>query len=606
MIFFIVIVVLLLGAYFVWNKYNPANQKHAVYDVSDYSSSKNGSTINNSGETGTAGSDSKSADGAADTSNRVTRGFNSISAISERNGYVVRDAEPKQASPEQLRANREAENSSEYWAEVARREAAAAARADSHRGTVGIPATETGSLISYAQKEFNFEGVQNDLFAVNQLHPFGESEEEMEYQPEAPAGEWADGDKETSELKASSEQEVEKTPKNVAQVAKEKIETIKEKVFKKNDNNFNIEVTVEGVIKRNPFVLKNPISILAVSDEAEDIEQLKKLATDAGASIEFIENGIKCLEVVKGKVFDVILIPRYMPRMDGVQTIKNLNNMPMNRCYNAKVYAVISENFDEDENQLLKKGFTGILRRPFGRYTFQNMLIENSEEKNLPDDKDMINEIKAMAVQEDKLLKGGISFSAALDKFGGNLKNYRRAVCKFCKDYDKDSSELLKQLNIEDENGYMKYAREFRDKAAGLGAGYLADMFDDHVNIAKEDSLEIAAVNWRPLAQKWRDVCDCFEKWLGLYETGVLYEYPTNTNGIQLSKIDLKAMLYKATECMDAGNISSEARDILESAVDYDMPEEYRNMLYDILHNINMKKYQNVKTIMKKLIQTIS
>ena len=604
MTFFIVLVVVLLAAFFIKTKMSGKNTSHAVYDVNDipvYNSTRTGAK----GNTDAAGDPASAGNASANAGNSQSMSGNSINAISKRNGYVVRDAEPRQVSAEQLERNRQAENSSEYWAEVARREAAAAARAENHRGTVGIPATETGSLISYAQKEFNFDGVQNDLFAVNQLHPFGEDAENIVYQPEGPEGGWADGDvdgEETTDLaKKTSEEE---KHKNLTQTAKEKLENIKE-MFKKPDYNFDIEVTVEGVIKRKPFVLKNPVMILAACDDPEEKEQLRKLAESAGAVIDFTENGIKCLEVVKERIYDVIFIPRFMPRMDGVQTIKNLNNMPMNRCYNAKVYVVVPENFDEDEERLLRKGFKGIIRKPYGKYTFENILIENSDEKNLPDDKDMINEIKAMAVQEDKLLRGGISLTAALEKFGGNFKLYRRAICKFCRDYDKDSEELLKRLNAEDGNGYMSFAREYRDRATELGAGYLADMFDDHVNIAKEDSLEVAAVNWRSLAQKWRDVTDTFEKYLDAYETGVMYEYPQNTNGIPLSDKDLKAMLCKAMESIEAGNITSEARDILESAVDYDLAEPNRNAIFEILYNINNKKFQNVKMIMKKFIQSL-
>ena len=161
-------------------------------------------------------------------------------------------------------------------------------------------------------------------------------------------------------------------------------------------------------------------------------------------------------------------------------------------------------------------------------------------------------------------------------------------------------------FNEEDQNGYMNTARDLRDKVDGLGAAYLADMFDDHVNIAKEDSLEVAAMNWRNLVQKWREVTDSFEIWLGIHETGAKYEYPTGTNGILICDRDLKAMLYKALVSMDQGNITSEARDILETAADYDMSDEKRKMLYDILHNINQKKFQNVKSVTRKFVQTLS
>ena len=624
----IIITVIAVVVYVIYRKFNPKNVQHAVYDVNEipvYNSTRTGPVRNN--ENGDSGDKESGNDTASGSSGKSYSSFNN--ATLEINGFVVRDAEPKQVSAAQLLRNKEAENSSEYWAEVARREAAAAARADQTRGTVGIPATETGNLISYAQKEFNFEGVETDMFTGNQIHPF---EDTSSYKSDSPEGGWSDADSFAGtvvlpENHSMVEEENKKEPEtpvytmeertankaeDMAKKAKKKLGNLKDSiligVFKKNEVNFGVDVNTEGTIIRKPFVLKKPLSILAVSDNPDDIEKLRAMAESAGAKIDFVENGMKCLDTVKGSEYDILFIPRYMPRMDGIQTIKNLNNMPMNRCYNSKVYVIISEGFEENENEevLKAKGFTGVIRKPFGKYVFNNLLIKNSEESALPDDIELVKIIKAVAVQEEKLQIGGVLLSKGLETFGGNIKNYRRAACKFCRDFEKDSSALLRKLNEEDQNGYMNTARDLRDKVDGLGAAYLADMFDDHVNIAKEDSLEVAAMNWRNLVQKWREVTDSFEIWLGIHETGAKYEYPTGTNGILICDRDLKAMLYKALVSMDQGNITSEARDILETAADYDMSDEKRKMLYDILHNINQKKFQNVKSVTRKFVQTLS
>lgn len=672
----IIFVIGIVAAFVIKNKFSSANQTHAVYDVNEvpvYASTRTGavrrdqqdinsstasSTVSSGAASGTAQSSvaqpgsasasspntSSSTKSSSATSNGPSASSTASSASSEsqstweaahvkqqsapaggssfnqelfeKYGYVVRDAEPKPASAEQLAQNAQAENSSEYWREVARREAAAAARAENTRNTVGIPATETGSLISYAQKEFNFDGVENDIFGVNRPDSFGREEMNLSGTPDEDG--WSEADAATKTTVLSSRDEAapvyfapdteETSKKN--QSPREKLnsikETIMENVFKKGENKDYVDVTAEGVIRRDEFRLKNPISILAVTDDFNDITLLKDYAATAGANIEFVDNGIKCLDKVKISEYNVLLIPRYMPRMDGVQTLRNLENLTMNRCFNAKMYSVINEDHDETDDFLIQSGFDGIIRKPYGKYTFAKMLIENSAKADLPDDEDLVNEIMAMARQEDKLQKGGISFTAGMKKFGGNLKLYRRAALKFCKDYDEKSDKLMEVLEQSDVNTYMNMTRELRDEVSGLGAGYFADMLDDHVNMAKEDSLEIAESNWPNLVQKWFATVKTFRLWLGFPEFGPIKGMPFTSNGIKLSNKDLKAMLSRALSAIDAGNISSEAKEILDSASEYDINPDIRNTIFDMIRNIDMKNFQSIKSEAKKLIQSLN
>lgn len=549
---------------------------------------------------------------AAQTENTGYKSYNQ--QMFEKYGYVVRDAEPKPASAEQLQQNYQAENSSEYWAEVARREAAAAARADTTRNTVGIPATETGNLISYAQKEFNFDGVESDLFGNNGLDAFSREDMMLSSSPDADGWSDIDASTKTSELIGEATTGLVTPPGEGPDAKKEHSakavftsvkDTIKENVFKKGKTENYVDVTAEGVIRRDEFRLKKPFTILAVTDDLADKNLLKEYADIAGVTVDFVDNGIKCLDRVKVSEYAVILIPRYMPRMDGLQTLRNLENLTMNRCYGARMYAVINEDHDESDEFLLQSGFAGIIRKPFGKYTFIKFLIENSEKADLPDDKDLLREAVAMARQEEKLQKSGISFTAGMKKFGGNLKLYRRSALEFCKEYDEKSDKLMAFLDGNDERGYMNMARDLRDQASGLGALYLADMLDDHVNIAKEDSLEVAASNWPTLVQKWFATVKAFRVWLGFEEFGDIKGMPLKSNGIKLSNRDLKAMLNRALLAIDAGNISSEAKEIIDSASEYDLSPDVRNILFELLRDIDNKNFQVVKLETKKLMQNL-
>ena len=81
---------------------------------------------------------------------------------------------------------------------------------------------------------------------------------------------------------------------------------------------------------------------------------------------------------------------------------------------------------------------------------------------------------------------------------------------------------------------------------------------------------------------------------------------PFTSNGIKLSNKDLKAMLSRALSAIDAGNISSEAKEILDSASEYDINPDIRNTIFDMIRNIDMKNFQSIKSEAKKLIQSLN
>jgi hypothetical protein len=90
----------------------------------------------------------------------------------------------------------------------------------------------------------------------------------------------------------------------------------------------------------------------------------------------------------------------------------------------------------------------------------------------------------------------------------------------------------------------MSGAREVREAAKVIGARYLADLFDDHVNMSKDDSLDVAEGTWVKSLLAWERVVAGVADYLGrsveLVVTGMEQE---TTNGIRLSDRDVKAMV---------------------------------------------------------------
>src|SRR5215468_5983674 len=65
-------------------------------------------------------------------------------------------------------------------------------------------------------------------------------------------------------------------------------------------------------------------NILIVDDEAAIRESLQGVLADEGYSADAVESGEACLEAVRGKRFDAILLDIWLPGMDGLETLQKL------------------------------------------------------------------------------------------------------------------------------------------------------------------------------------------------------------------------------------------------------------------------------------------
>ena len=66
------------------------------------------------------------------------------------------------------------------------------------------------------------------------------------------------------------------------------------------------------------------LNILIVDDEAAIRESLQGVLADEGYSADAVESGEACLEAVRGKRFDAILLDIWLPGIDGLETLQKL------------------------------------------------------------------------------------------------------------------------------------------------------------------------------------------------------------------------------------------------------------------------------------------
>ena len=344
----------------------------------------------------------------------------------------------------------------------------------------------------------------------------------------------------------------------------------------------------------NLYTRDGQFYVLLVDADSDERIMVERMIDQTGCFITSVSSGIECLDQISKDKYDLIILARNMPRMDGVQTLNNIKHNTANHSKDAKTYIILDEKIDEPDIYFENAGFDGIIRKPIDRTILQNIIISLVPSKMLPDDEELLSEIKSNAKDAETLKKSGVRFLEALKDFKGDLTEYKKKAGQFVDDYEIVSSDMIDALYSSKNKEYMEYARNMRDAARKLGAIYLSDCFDDHVNMAKDDSLEVAEINWRTLVAEWENVVSGFADWLGkssvqLGSTDIL---TSNTNGIRLPVSD----------------IVSRIDEILGNLEDNDKETAIRNCeklsLYELDPDIRLKVDRVIKAFDKDKVNT--
>ena len=102
--------------------------------------------------------------------------------------------------------------------------------------------------------------------------------------------------------------------------------------------------------------------ILVVDDEKDLVGLMTKILEFEGYNVTPAYNGYECLEKIKEKEFDLILLDIMMPRMSGWDVFSRVKKMG----YATKVIFVSVLEVSEDrKNMLINEGLTDYMTKPF-------------------------------------------------------------------------------------------------------------------------------------------------------------------------------------------------------------------------------------------------
>jgi DNA-binding NtrC family response regulator len=73
-------------------------------------------------------------------------------------------------------------------------------------------------------------------------------------------------------------------------------------------------------------MIKIPTRVLLVDDEKDFVEMLSLRLEEEGEDVTSVYSGQECLDILKEKHIDVVILDILMPGMDGITTLKEIKN----------------------------------------------------------------------------------------------------------------------------------------------------------------------------------------------------------------------------------------------------------------------------------------
>jgi len=148
--------------------------------------------------------------------------------------------------------------------------------------------------------------------------------------------------------------------------------------------------------------------ILVAEDNKINQKVIGKLLRKLNCEFDIVDDGVACIEALKGKNFDLILMDCMMPNMDGYRAsseIRQLETSEFNKRRVSKkipIIAVTANSLAEEHAKCLKSGMDLVLTKPIQQVVLQKALYQY-----LTDDLSL--EVKTLATGKKKIKnKNGI------------------------------------------------------------------------------------------------------------------------------------------------------------------------------------------------------
>lgn len=182
-------------------------------------------------------------------------------------------------------------------------------------------------------------------------------------------------------------------------------------------------------------------NILLVEDNIVNQHVAEKILSKLGYTIDIVDNGLKAVNRIKEKSYDLILMDCQMPEMDGYTSTKEIRKYEANLNKHTPIIAVTAHALKGDEEKCLACGMDDYIAKPFDIQFLSSILCKylGTTQINIFSPDNVDTEVKSPMI---KLNYSMIDMDRMHDIFGDDAVS----INEFVKTFIASTQELIKTI----------------------------------------------------------------------------------------------------------------------------------------------------------------
>lgn len=150
----------------------------------------------------------------------------------------------------------------------------------------------------------------------------------------------------------------------------------------KNSPNAIVNIGAKQEKKEKYSDSLNGLRILLVDDYPINQFVVSELLGKWDIELDFANNGLEALEIVKSKNYDLLLMDLQMPELDGYETTRKIRESENLQVKNVPVLAITASSHDEIYQKVIEAGMNDIISKPIQSEEMIEKILYHSKIKN--------------------------------------------------------------------------------------------------------------------------------------------------------------------------------------------------------------------------------
>lgn len=224
------------------------------------------------------------------------------------------------------------------------------------------------------------------------------------------------------------------------------------------------------------------VRILAVDDNPMNLAVLRGLLKKTEMQVDLVQSGLEAIAAVQKGRYDMILMDHMMPKMDGIETMKQIRRLAGNQNPMAPIIVLTANATAGSQKQYIEEGFDDYLAKPVQSEKLEQMIFEYLP-KRMIQKRDMEESKRPEPWNDEKICKElsfyGIDVPAGLCYFNQDMEQYISAAKTFLQHAKEKEQKRKNSLEAGDLKGYTIEAHSLKSNGRLLGDEQLGSMAEE-------------------------------------------------------------------------------------------------------------------------------